>query len=253
MSSEYEKPKISIVVPVYNKAKYISRTLDSLCTQTLFEIEIICVDDASSDNSLEIIHQYADTDSRIKVISFSENHTANTARKAGVMQANGEYIMLMDADDTLRSEACESLYEKMNNSDIDILNFGIDVINCGAVSEAAVENAFNFLSPFLSEIFGTELFVKAVDEEVCGGHALWNKIYRNALLKTAFEYVEDLSLLLSEDLYVWFIIAYFAKSYKGISDVLYDYYYGLGVTGHHRVDLTRFEKTLIDSKILLTP
>ena len=78
-------PKITIVVPVYNDEEYLPRCLDSLIGQTLVEIEIICVNDASTDGSLEALRRYAAADPRLRVISFPENRRAVCARKAGVL------------------------------------------------------------------------------------------------------------------------------------------------------------------------
>jgi glycosyltransferase involved in cell wall biosynthesis len=94
-----EHPKVSVIIPVYNTAPYLRRCLDSVCGQTLRDIEIICINDGSTDNSLEILHEYAAKDKRIRIIAFPENRGAGAARNAGLDAAKGEYLACLDSDD----------------------------------------------------------------------------------------------------------------------------------------------------------
>ena len=105
-------PKISIIVPVYNTEKYLRKCLDSLVNQTLSDIEIICINDCSTDNSLEILRKYASKDNRIKVIDFKDNRGAAYARNVGIEEANGEYIGFVDSDDFVDLDFYEKLYNK---------------------------------------------------------------------------------------------------------------------------------------------
>ena len=90
--------KVSIIVPVYNIEKYLAKCLDSLINQTLEDIEIICVNDGSTDNSAEILNEYAQKDCRIKIIN-QDNAGLSAARNTGINAANGEYIGYVDSDD----------------------------------------------------------------------------------------------------------------------------------------------------------
>ena len=92
-------PKISVIIPIYNTEKYLERCLDSVCNQTLSDIEIICVNDCSTDSSLEILKKYSRNDSRIKLINLEENKGVATARNIGIDIAEGEYIGFVDSDD----------------------------------------------------------------------------------------------------------------------------------------------------------
>ena len=185
-------PKITIVVPVYNDEEYLPRCLDSLIGQTLAEIEIICVNDASTDGSLEALRRYAAADPRLRVISFPENRRAVCARKAGVLAAEGKYVMFVDSDDTLEAGACAALYAKMERLDCDMLNFGFHIINCSNLPERTLASFLDWGAPYPGRLEGEAFFRLAVDEEDCGGHLLWNKIYRAALAKRAFSELEDL-------------------------------------------------------------
>ena len=119
--SKYEQ-KVSVIVPVYNAAEFLPECLDSLIGQTLKDIEIICVNDGSTDNSLEILNAYAQNDSRIKVLS-QENSGRTVARNNALQEASGTYIQFVDADDYLAPDACELLYAYARIFSLDMLSF----------------------------------------------------------------------------------------------------------------------------------
>lgn len=102
-----EDIKVSIIVPVYNAEKYIAKTLDSATSQTLKEIEIICVDDCSTDNSIKIVQDYIQKDKRISLIKLEQNSKTSVARNTGIKEAKGEFILPLDADDTIDKIYCE--------------------------------------------------------------------------------------------------------------------------------------------------
>lgn len=103
-------PKISVIIPVYNVEQYLERCLDSVCGQTLEDIEIICINDCSTDNSLEILNKYAKEDNRIKIINFKEKQNAAIARNRGLEIAEGEYLGFVDSDDYIDLDFYEKLY-----------------------------------------------------------------------------------------------------------------------------------------------
>lgn len=103
------QPKVSVVVPVYNVEPYLARCLDSLIAQTLQEIEIVCVNDGSTDGSIRILNAYADHDPRVRVIS-QINRGLGGARNTGIRASSGEYILFVDSDDWIEPKSCELLY-----------------------------------------------------------------------------------------------------------------------------------------------
>ena len=116
-------PKISVIIPVYNVEKYLSECLDSVVNQTLKDIEIICVNDGSTDSSLKILKEYASKDSRIKIID-KENEGQGYARKVGLKMASGKYILFLDSDDKYDSyHSLEYLYISIKKHNADILIF----------------------------------------------------------------------------------------------------------------------------------
>ena len=118
-----EENLISVIIPIYNVEKYISRCLDSVINQTYKKIEIICVDDGSPDNSIKILKEYEKKDSRIKIIR-QENGGLSSARNIGIKDSRGEYIFFLDSDDWLPLNSLELLYEDilLNKSDISVGN-----------------------------------------------------------------------------------------------------------------------------------
>ena len=111
--------KLSIIVPVYNVAEYLERCLNSLINQTLNEIEIICVNDGSTDNSLCILEKFAELDKRIKIIN-QKNKGLSGARNTGIKLVQGEYFGFLDSDDWVDLDYFEKLYKRAQNCDADI-------------------------------------------------------------------------------------------------------------------------------------
>ena len=118
-------PKVSVIVPMYNVEDYLRQALDSLVNQTLKDIEIICVDDCSTDGSVEILNEYAKKDSRIKVHVQKENQGQGVARNIAIEMATGEYIMFLDPDDWFDTRACEIAYNQIekNKNDVVLFNY----------------------------------------------------------------------------------------------------------------------------------
>lgn len=103
--------KVSVIIPVYNVEKYLKQCLDSLLRQTLEDIELICVNDGSTDSSLSILQEYANTDERIKIFD-KENEGQGVARNIGIKNATGEFIAFVDPDDWVEVDMYESLYNQ---------------------------------------------------------------------------------------------------------------------------------------------
>lgn len=163
-------PKLSVIVPVYNTEKYLSKCLDSLTGQTLSDIEIICINDCSTDNSLAILNEYATRDNRIEVINFKENCGVSIARNTGIDVATGEYIGFVDSDDFIDSDFYEKLYNKAMETQADAVKG--NVYDCDEngnnptltefydINDKVRKNKANFLYGFTSGIYKTNLIKK---------------------------------------------------------------------------------------------
>ena len=124
-----QQPKISLIIPVFNTEKYLDDCLSSALNQTLHDIEIICIDDKSTDDSLAILKRYAEQDKRLKIIEKDFSSGAGDSRNRGLEQAQGEYVFFFDADDKIKAEACEELYNEAKKYDADICIFGTEFYN----------------------------------------------------------------------------------------------------------------------------
>lgn len=120
--------KVSVIIPVYNVAKYLRECLDSVVNQTLNDIEIICVDDGSTDGSSDILRQYAERDARIKIFQQA-NSGAAVARNLGLRHASGEYLHFMDSDDICHRSMLKDMYAVGRKQFADIVICGFDRVN----------------------------------------------------------------------------------------------------------------------------
>lgn len=120
-------PKVSIILPIYNVEKFLDTCIQSVINQTLEDIEIILVNDGSTDNSLSICYKYQKKDKRIKVINKT-NGGVSSARNRGIQEANGTYIGFVDSDDWIEPEMYEKLYAKIDdiNADVGMCNYVVD-------------------------------------------------------------------------------------------------------------------------------
>lgn len=116
-------PKVSIIIPVYNTEKYLRKCLDSVAAQTLKGIEIICIDDCSTDSSLQILYEYAQKDSRFKILRNLENQGLSYTRNVGIDNACGEYVQFVDSDDWIEPNTAEELYQIATENQLDLLKF----------------------------------------------------------------------------------------------------------------------------------
>ena len=121
-----KKPFISVIIPVYNTSQYLNQCLDSLINQTFQDIEIICINDGSTDNSLNILKFWASKDERIKVINFTENLKLGTARNTGIKVALGTYIGFVDSDDYVSADFYQSLVDALD-LDADVVTANLSV------------------------------------------------------------------------------------------------------------------------------
>lgn len=114
-------PSISIIIPVFNVKKYLKQCLDSVCNQTFSDIEIICVNDCSTDNSLQILQEFASKDKRFKIIDCKDNIGVSSARNRALECASGKYIGFVDSDDWIAPDYFETLHSIITKLDLDIV------------------------------------------------------------------------------------------------------------------------------------
>ena len=117
--------KVSVIIPIYNVEKYLQQAIESIIHQTLKEIEIIAINDGSTDSSLEILTEQAHKDHRIQIVS-TNNNGLSVARNLGLYMAKGEYIYFFDSDDILEKDTLEECYQKCQSQNLDFLFFDAD-------------------------------------------------------------------------------------------------------------------------------
>lgn len=152
------KVSVSIIVPCFNVAPWLARCLDSLIGQTLHDVEIICIDDKSTDNTLEILQEYAARDKRITVIALPKNSGVAVARNTGLDVATGEYIGFVDPDDYVDLDFYEKLYHAAKKSGADIAKGKLQTVFPDgdiAVScpNTKIRNQYDFVMNFTSAIY----------------------------------------------------------------------------------------------------
>ncbi len=202
---------ISIIVPVYNREKYISRCVESLLRQTYTNIEVILVDDGSTDNSMKVMKKLQKKDERLKIIS-QRNSGVSSARNLGLLQAKGEFIQFVDSDDYIEPQMCFEMINALKTTLADIAICGYNKVN----QEQNIS-------------------VKGIDRYVCNFKEIekelpylfqnaflnypWNKLYRRDVLTSLF----DLNLAVGEDLIFNLDNFQNAKSIILLEDCFYNY------------------------------
>lgn len=205
-----KNPLVSIIVPVYNAEKYIKRLLDSLIAQTWKNIEIICVDDESTDQSLQIIKDYCRCEKRIKCIS-QRNSGVSAARNTGIKNSKGDYIAFADADDFLDSYMIEKMV-------LTSLESGADIVSCGYYRYDQIKK-----SPMLCQYNGVleqkKAIISVLNNDLIG-MAVWNKLFDRKCIET-IEF--SVKLKINEDRLFLAEAILQANKVCVISDVLYYY------------------------------
>ena len=208
--------KVSIIVPMYNIEKYLAKCLESCVRQTLYDIEIICVDDGSTDSSGKIAEKFAQDDPRITVI-----HKANgglpAARNAGLDVATGNWIMFLDSDDYLSENACERIWVESNEHYLEIIAFSTAIFPEYPVAPKWYHETLTVYPYYSKEFDYKTLFYRA------GGHPfVWRQAYSHEFLqRTGMRFDEEMRY--GEDIVFQFEAFPQANFFSFISDELYHY------------------------------
>lgn len=165
---------VSIIIPVYNTEQYLRQALDSVINQTYKNLEIICIDDGSTDNSRKILNEYAKKDSRIKIIHHKKNKGVSTARNAALNVAKGTYIMFLDSDDYYVPKTVEYAYKDIVKNNGDIVVF----VECHLEPNVPLSPSSTML--FCQKHYPREVPVNNLD--CLFFNFVWNKIFRRKFL-----------------------------------------------------------------------
>lgn len=200
---------ISIIIPVYNTEKYLKKCIESIIGQTHKNLQIIIVNDGSTDNSDLLIKELMKTDKRIEYIKI-DNHGVSYARNCGLKKVNGEFIMFIDSDDVIDSRMCEILLNNMNSNKADLSVCGYEVINS---QNLLIDSSNN---------------VRIIDKEkyeylfnIYKGY-LWNKMYRKEIIDR-YELRLNEEIFMCEDLLFNFFYLEHSSKIVYVDTKLYGY------------------------------
>ena len=228
--SENTDIKISVVMPIYNAGKYLNRAIRDVLNQTLTDIELICVDDGSTDNSTAIINSFVKKDGRVSSIRQS-NAGPSVARNKGFVLAQGKYVIFLDADDMYEPTLLESLYNiaEADNLDVAVARFDIYNDSAKAYVQQADEPHASIFAP--GKITSKNEYPDFIFASTTG--YVWNKLIRTSFLrdkKIAF----DNDLYVFEDVHFVCSVMALAERVERIEDILI----------HHRVYSEQSRATL---------
>ena len=232
VNTEYKSPLTSIVIIGHNDEAHIDAAIDSACAQSENGIEIICVNDGSTDTTLEHMLQKASVDARIRVIT-QPNSGILAARYAGLQHVTSAYTMFLDSDDRLMPEAVKTAYEAAKASDADVLEFGVNL------ERNTVDPSSDALMIFLKRCFSQDQPLPETDHgpeliNACFARQaipwnVWNKIYRTDLLLEALRNFRGEWVCMCEDMLLTLMILCHAKHYARIHTKLYVHSVGSGL------------------------
>ena len=226
--------KVSVIITAFNVEKYIVEAVNSVVAQTLKDIEIIVVDDCSTDKTYALLCELATLDARIRIVHHEENQSVMIARKHGVECATGDYMMFLDGDDLLAADACETAYRAITEEAVDLLQFDTRLFSDDKknVSLEVEEN----VRAYLQSVEHKRISVSPcglLDQKTVGGtinFTLWNKIYKKELLKQANQEIPDEYMNIAEDVLLSYLVQYFARSFAYLPKKLHRYRLGSGIT-----------------------
>ncbi|KAA8825489.1 glycosyltransferase family 2 protein [Bifidobacterium reuteri] len=237
-------PTFSLVVAAYNRGPYMQQCLDTLVGQTFRDIEIIVVDDASTDNTLDIIQTYAQRDCRIKVIAKKHNGGAHLARIDGCLASTGDYLIFVDGDDELETKTCEILAPYVIAHDVDIVRFGRTVLGEGECNQKNVSALEGMYNRKCSELYGEQILSALYsDQEQRLTYCVIDSVFKGPMIREAFGRMTHGKLGRMEDAYESFVIADHAKSLIAVPECrMLIYHFGRGISGNNVIPLEVFDR-----------
>lgn len=231
--------RVAIILPLFDDEEWIAKALESCLAQTLAEIEVICVDDASTDATVTIIEGFQQRDPRIRLIRQERNGSAFQARRAGVLAARAPYVLFLDGDDELAPRAAELALEAATTSGADLVGFGVKVL----LDKGRVFTDYQSrLAPKHASLRGPEVLRELFPVGQAAQGQLWRYLFATHLLRQAYDALpHDLVLRRVNDLPITFLAVAGAQHYVSVQQRLYRYYFRRGGSGHRVKDLAQFE------------
>jgi len=238
---------ISVIIPVYNTEKELPKCLKSICDQTYKDLEIICIDDGSTDGSSQVLDEFSMKDNRIKVV-HQKNGGESNARNTGLKMASGEYIAFCDCDDWIDTDMYEILARELNCENIDMVGGSwykeTDAYSQEIRNQLPVNNAAFTREELLKYLYKRDSYR--------GFAYMWNKLYKREILKDKFGNL----LLFHEDLRLGGDVLYLAEAALNIKkgkyiDRAFYHYYQRSESGCHTKDVDKLQDWLKAYELVL--
>ncbi len=226
-------------MPVFDDEATLAASLESALAQTLTDIEIVCVDDASTDGSAAVLERFAARDARVRVVRQPRNLSAFQARRAGILAAAAEYVMFLDGDDELVPDAARRAVTVARETDADLVGFGVTVIEKDGRDGGSYEGR---LQPKHDRLEGADVLAGLFPVGKPAQGQLWRYLFRTAVLRGAYALLpEDLVLPRVNDLPLMVLVAALATRYVSTNEKLYRYHFGRGGSGQLVESIERAE------------
>lgn len=237
-----DKIYFSIIIPIYNVEKYLGECLDSVLNQTYDDYEVICVDDKSTDGSNKILHDYGDKFENIRIIENNVNRGVSYARNVGIDDAIGEYLLFLDADDTLHEKALEIVNSKLIENKVDTLFYNIRYL------DSNTNNGRFDLRKYYGTQTGKNLFINFMHDNIFLGYA-WSAVYRRAYLQNNdLKFIEN---LLHEDTFFFLENILRARSVTVLNEALYNYRGREGSITYERSKMKKDSLFIVIARMLM--
>lgn len=221
------KPTVSIIIPIYNAESTLDRCLESIATQSLREIEVLCILDGPTDGSPEIVKKWVLRDERVKVRRFKDNKGIVLTVKLGLRECTGDYVMFADADDVMLPGAVENAVRLIRDYEADILQFGMKIT---AVPGVELGDFAKLIRQQPLESEGIDILYDCFSRHRIT-HNYYNKIYRGEVCRAAGATMPDLRIRQYADLYLIFFFLYHAKRFRSVTEgPYYEYMFGNGIS-----------------------
>lgn len=241
-------PQISVIIPVYNTSNYLEECLNSIVNQSFSDLEIICVNDGSKDNSLEILEKFAINDNRIKIVNFdSPSGSAGRPRNVGLKKATGKYVMFLDSDDYFDL----TMLEKLHNQAVKVK---ADLVMCDNYKVFSENNEISTLNSELDYEFIPNLEVfsyRDIPNKIfqISNAAIWHKlILRDLIIKNDLEFQLECPIL--DDIFFVNVLLVLAERISIINDRLV--YYRMERDGAQTTKIEKHKESIIKSFDKLT-
>ena len=235
--------RLSIIIPIYNVEKYLRQCLDSVVNQTYQDIEIICVDDGSTDSCPAILAEYQQKDNRIQVVT-QQNRGTLLARKVGISIAKGDYLLCLDPDDWFDLNTAELVAQVLEKNDVDILQLGFTIEQGKEMSAEQIQEIDASFNRQVEHLEGCEAILTAGYINNVLSYNQIGKAIRTSIAQKAFSVLPEVRCIFAEDQGFCFVLFCYTQRLLSIPDRMYHYRAGCGISTKNDLTVAEYISTL---------